>query len=749
MKKTVSLILSIAMVLSVTVFVATPVSAGVVDTVEYNSRTNYPAQNMDAATYTCNWDDQWSAQVYDPALNDGAGGFEQMVLNTLSPKRFTAKSALGSNAMNTSSGAMVYEIGMWPTRYTPPNADELAKAQRIYAAQVFTAPTDGYYLIKGATVNNTMTAPINVRIRKNGQAIEGALDEVYSTTFTYNAMGVELKAGDMLSFETGYKAVEGVVTLSSGGVVDWTPVVAYCGKNTYKSTDKYPTAVTADGTWESGIWSAKLYDPVDSKFYPMTAKGTGNNRFTVSNNFTETGTSSTAYNSSHIAMVISGTQMWPTRHTDGITGTSAEVANRGYVAIVFTAPKSGLVKISGGSISNGIADNGVVARIRRNTESEALVSKNLAAASGSATYDDIFIEVNTGDMISFEAGIDGSLVNCTSGFVTWSTPEITYVDMRSTFRANEAFSTETGNSNWDNVWSAKVYNPAFTDYTDGFIDLTAITNEGARYALPMNTPAGNVYNHAYGAAPTVGTGNGGNLMIPSRLTTSSSTTEEVKEAYVAQVFTAPRTGWVTISGTENNKLSFTASQDETVKMNTRIRLIGKTDEVVLKDALLNAGDTYFHDIYGIYLNAGDRISFEAKYDKIPGIEGSVSGGTLVWGPIVTYIDEPAVRIEEITFTKDEEEVTEFADIASGTVDVSADIYAKDGFSGKVYIAIYNEDNAIVSCEISENKAFAAGETTTATIQLTTDTAVEKGSIRIYIFEDNLIPALQAEQTYLY
>ena len=98
-------------------------------------------------------------------------------------------------------------------------------------------------------------------------------------------------------------------------------------------------------------------------------------------------------------------------------------------------------------------------------------------------------------------------------------------------------------------------------------------------------------------------------------------------------------------------------------MNARIRKIGKTEEIVLKEAVLEVGDTYLNDVYGIYLNGGDKLSCEAKYDKIPDIEGSASGGTLTWGPIVTYIDEPTVRVEEIEFKKSGETVTDFADIA--------------------------------------------------------------------------------------
>ncbi len=635
MKKTVSLILSIAMLFSITVFVATPASAAVIDTIEYNSRANYPTA---ADTNTYNWDDQWSAQVWDPALNDGAGGFEPMILNPIAKQRFTAKSALTDGGMNTSMGAMVYEIGMWPTRYDPNNSTyngydmpaeeakalEVAKAERIYAAQVFTAPSDGYYAVKGATVVNTMTAPINVRIRKNGQAIEGALDAVYNTNFTYKTFGLELKAGDMLSFEAGYKAVDGVITFSTAGVVNWAPVVGFYGKNAYKSTHKYPSAVTADGTWEAGVWAAKIFDPVESKFYPLNATGSAANRFTVTDDIAEAGTSKTAYNMYHAAMVISGTDMWPTRTTDTKITKTAEVVKRSSVAIVFTAPKSGLVKIHGGSISNSLSSNGVVVSIRKNTSADTLLSKKIGVG-GSTTYDSISLELQTGDTISFEAGIDGELVNNSGGLVNWKTPHISYVDMRNTFRANEAFSTTTADGSWDGVWSAKVYNPAFSGYADGFIDLTAITHDGARYALAKDTPSGNIFEPAYGSAPTVGTGIGGNLMMPSRLTTSSSTTQEVKEAYVAQVFTAPRSGWVTISGTEGNKLNLTAATDETIKMVTRIRKISGTESAVLSEATLSAGDTYLDDIGALYINEGDRISFEAKYDKVSEVTGSISG----------------------------------------------------------------------------------------------------------------------------
>ncbi len=741
MKKTVSLILSLTMLFSMAAFMATPVSAASVEqTIKYDSRENYPKTAVDTNEY--NWDKQWSAQVYDPALNNGAGGFEPMILNTTNMTRFTAESANNNSAMNWYQGAMVYEAGMWPTRYTPTDANELAKAERIYAAQVFAAPYDGYYKIHAASVPNGMDAPINARIRKNGQAMTGGLDWVGSGNFSYGDIGVELNAGDLLSFETGYKAVEGVVTFASGGTVDWKPVVIYYGKDTYKSTDAYPSAVTADGTWDSGNWAAKIYDPQTSTYYPLTATGGAAGRFTVSSDIAEAATSTSEYNKYHGATVMSGTAMWPTRQISG-NSTTAQVAMRSYVAIVFTAPKSGWVKISGGSITNTLTANGVIARIRKNTDANALVSKTLASVNGSATYEDLYIEVAIGDMISFEAGIDGALVNNDSGYVTWTTPIVTYTDTRTTFQASQNFSKDSNNGAWDKVWSAAIYNPKFEG--DGYIPLTTVIDAG--YALAQSTPSGNSYNPIYGGAPTVGA----NMMMPSKLTTSGSTTLDVKTAYVAQVFTAPRPGWVSITGANGNKLSFVAASDETIKMNVQVRKVSGSDSVVLKKMTLDAGDSSYSDIYGVYLNAGDKVSFEAAYNKVSEVEGSLSGtgGTLAWDPIVTYINEPAVGAAEVEFTKGGSKVTSFADITGGTTAVTADVFVTSAVTAKMFVGVYNANGVLEACAVSDDVEFEENETTTVSAQLVTDSSMDDGIIRIFILEDNLSPVLSTVQTYLY
>lgn len=714
--------------------------AGTTDSEErliYQSSTNFSTETADGT-----WDGGiWSAQLVNPETDETS-----MITGTVALRDGMGANAEQASAYQTSAGGQA--ISAYRVMAAPRNN---AENFTFNAAKVFTAPRTGRVTIScgGDKIQTSDGSKPSVRIRKLSN---DSFSQVWpssgstqlgdsSTNYKHDSITLTLKEGEKLYFE-GIRNTNGRDHLWS--FIYWDPVVTYAPKSQVVQRERYQSSEffntdNADGTWDGGTWSAQLVDPETNKTSMIenikaARGGMGANGEEVS-----------TYQTSDGGQAVSAYRITPSPRNN--------VENFSFnAAKVFTAPRSGKITISCGDDRIQTSDgSGPSVRIRKLTGSDftqiwpASGSQKLGWAAFNGKHDDITLTVKKGDKLYFEGIRNTNVKDNMWSNIYWD-PIVTYAQKtqvvpRDTYQSSAFFSTDNADGTWDGTtWSAQLVNPE-TDETSMIESINT-----ARADMGVDAETGNgVEAEAY---QTEGSGQAVSAykiaVAPQQVTNYKFN--------AAKVFTAPRSGSVTIS-CGGDKVQSTDGSKSRVRIrklsNKTFTQVWPNNTAGYKELQWGGFNAWSGNVE-IFLNEGEKLYFEGI--RNPASDGKNIWSCIYWDPIVTYND--SIYISSAAFeTADGETLDSFADIcAADNAVLKAEVKLNKISVTSVdpvtaVAAIYDADGSLVGCKTAISEEIGT-DGATVTVPLGEKTGLTRGKIKLFILDslNGLTPVIGAEYT---
>ena len=324
---------------------------------------------------------------------------------------------------------------------------------RDYPVKTFTAPKSGTIEISAATVLTATTKGTDIRIVKIESGsdspalvwpVEGWKHIKGEYTFADKVV-IPVNAGDKITFENAYKYSSSLGNTAYDTELAWDPYVEYVDLNGVYASSTYFNAMNPNGPWGLqyyDVMTAGLDDGGVTKvsgYVDMVAgKVIDGNSVLVSTPVTAAGDYSWGDKAAYVGATAMRTA---TAETNWVTYNSSFEnlgwVGRNYPVKTFTAPKSGVIKISAATALTATA-NGTHIRITKFKDTDANPTNVWPKAnnawqhiSGSYTFSDIEIEVEAGEKITFENAYikDAALSNTAADTVLYWDPVVEYADL--------------------------------------------------------------------------------------------------------------------------------------------------------------------------------------------------------------------------------------------------------------------------------------------------------------------------------
>ena len=657
-------------------------------------------------------------------------------------------------------------------------SEQWGDIRRDYPVRTFTAPETG--TVKIGTAETMKTMAENVIKDENNQEIgrenvlnPGAMTNVrimrlpvdggepvrvwpaagwqgwqqVQGEYTFEEILVTLNKGDQLTFENAYK-FKNIENFQYNEPINtrllWDPVVEYV-----TVTDSYISSQYFGSENPKAPWAWQFYDfdgeggesakYKELKYIHEKAWTVGNTQSSIPAWINHPilsewgGGGDIGYDWGSNSVYL-GAKLMQTDTVNGWTFNDTEQygknIGRDYPVKTFTAPKAGTVKIGAAEAlqTMKVDDTYKLTHIRimkqpadGGNPEQVWPATDWKQVQGEYSFEDILVTLDADDKLTFENAYKyiPEIANTPADTKLVWDPKVEYVTVDNSYTSSQYF----GGKNPNTPWAWQYYDPdkegteaeKYADLKYARADVWKLNGSQTTASAWMNRP---IISIADGAE--VGYEWGANAVsLGAKL--MQADTNDGRE-YPVKTFTAPKSGFVTISAAE----ALQVAQNSTNIRICRIAKDGSVSQVWPTSGWQTITGTYtFEPLPFIAVAKGDKITFE---------DSSVDGAAtmwdtkLSWDPVVTYTGA-------ISFSNGGDTAENFADICKqGRVTAQLELGdAGDINSAVAFVAIYDE-NHVLSAIGTSTATIGTANQLGFSVSFDNSTALTKGSVKIFVFD---------------
>ena len=398
----------------------------------------------------------------------------------------------------------------------------------------------------------------------------------------------------------------------------------------YQSSENFSIS-SDDGTWDGGVWAAKMVDPETDEVIAITET------VELRDGMGADAEQASAFQASAGGQAVSAYRIMPAprNNVDNFTYNAAKV---------FTAPKDGSVIIScGGDKIQTTDGSGPSVRIRKMSDGSftqvwpSSGSQKLGWADFNGKHDDIRLTIKKGEKIYFEGLRNPNGRDHMWSFIYWD-PKVTYQsggdepdvpidDDKTEYLASDSFSlTRNGDSNWKwQYYSIEDKEYRDLEFTHSQLPLFGKDDENAPAWTSLDTSNRGVSVGAYGMRCSV---------IPDTAT-SEEQTMKIARDYAVRTFTATKRGEVTIGAEGDTIHCYDTNNGTYLRIMQYVAETGETKQLWPSESWENVAGYYNFEPIEVSVNFGDKITFEnAFWWKRMG--ASPWNTAIHWNPRIKY-----------------------------------------------------------------------------------------------------------------